>query len=275
MKLIDKEKLLDELTEIQSSTHMSTCLNKDECLAKRQMLSRVIDIVVKSQEINYQKENKALTLDEVRELKEGDVVWLKSNIDNSVQTIEFVEIVGEFFTYYAFGNEMLCTCFLTNMYKTCKIYRNKPEGGTEMNSTEIQDNGLTKLVMYGVGNGVGCTAANKAGKDISVSTKMTPEEIIKALRKACQGCGPTPCCEFEVLGNMAADLIEEFQEEYDIISAANIELESSLRNVVRCKDCKYSEWLKSEWLFQCCHPNRLTDNKKYSDDYCSNGERKE
>jgi hypothetical protein len=40
---------------------------------------------------------------------------------------------------------------------------------------------------------------------------ITADETVKALRKSCQGCGPTPCCEFEVLGDMAVDLIESLQ----------------------------------------------------------------
>ena len=71
--------------------------------------------------------NAPLTIEEVKALKKGDVVWLKYNNDHSVQTIEFAGIVGGFFTYYAFGNEMLCSCYLTNTHNACKIYRNKPE----------------------------------------------------------------------------------------------------------------------------------------------------
>lgn len=37
---------------------------------------------------------------------------------------------------------------------------------------------------------------------------MTQEEIVRALRHTCDGCNPTPCCEFEALGPEAADLIE-------------------------------------------------------------------
>lgn len=39
----------------------------------------------------------------------------------------------------------------------------------------------------------------------------TPEEIVRLLRDSCSGCDPTPCCEFEVLGPAAADLIESLQ----------------------------------------------------------------
>jgi hypothetical protein len=37
---------------------------------------------------------------------------------------------------------------------------------------------------------------------------MNAEQIVKALRNTCNGCNPTPCCEFEVLGDAAATLIE-------------------------------------------------------------------
>lgn len=41
---------------------------------------------------------------------------------------------------------------------------------------------------------------------------MTKEsEIVRALRHTCDGCNPTPCCEFEALGPEAADLIESLQ----------------------------------------------------------------
>jgi hypothetical protein len=41
---------------------------------------------------------------------------------------------------------------------------------------------------------------------------MTKEsEIVRALRHTCDGCNPTPCCEFEALGPEAAALIESLQ----------------------------------------------------------------
>ena len=42
---------------------------------------------------------------------------------------------------------------------------------------------------------------------------MTKEEIVRALRHTCDGCNPTPCCEFEALGPEAAELIEQLQSE--------------------------------------------------------------
>jgi hypothetical protein len=43
---------------------------------------------------------------------------------------------------------------------------------------------------------------------------MTQEsEIVRALRHTCDGCNPTPCCEFEALGPEAAELIEQLQSE--------------------------------------------------------------
>lgn len=40
---------------------------------------------------------------------------------------------------------------------------------------------------------------------------MNANEIVRALRNTCNGCNPTPCCEFEVLGPEAAELIESLQ----------------------------------------------------------------
>ena len=42
---------------------------------------------------------------------------------------------------------------------------------------------------------------------------MNANEIIKALRGACNQCNPTPCCEFEILGDEAADTIESLQKQ--------------------------------------------------------------
>ena len=33
-------------------------------------------------------------------------------------------------------------------------------------------------------------------------------EIVAALERACHDCNPTPCCEYEVLGKAAADMIK-------------------------------------------------------------------
>lgn len=40
---------------------------------------------------------------------------------------------------------------------------------------------------------------------------MNADKIVRALRKTCESCNPTPCCEFEALGPAAADLIESLQ----------------------------------------------------------------
>ena len=42
--LIEKEKLIEELINIQSATYMSTCLSQEECAGKRQMIARVIEL---------------------------------------------------------------------------------------------------------------------------------------------------------------------------------------------------------------------------------------
>lgn len=71
--------------------------------------------------------NNPLTLDEVKELKYGDIVWLKYIKDNYLQIIQFVEISGAFLTFDTFGNEMLCNRFFSGINKVYEIYRNKPE----------------------------------------------------------------------------------------------------------------------------------------------------
>lgn len=43
--------------------------------------------------------------------------------------------------------------------------------------------------------------------------ELNAEKIARALRSTCEGCNPTPCCEFEVLGPAAADLIESLTAE--------------------------------------------------------------
>jgi len=50
---------------------------------------------------------------------------------------------------------------------------------------------------------------------------MNANEIVRALRNSCSGCNPTPCCEFEVLGPEAADLIESLQAENKALREAS------------------------------------------------------
>lgn len=69
--------------------------------------------------------NNPLTLDEVKELKEGDVVWMKDNW--GVQVVKFAEVVGDFFTFFTFGSEMTCQRFLSSLNYVYTIYRNKPD----------------------------------------------------------------------------------------------------------------------------------------------------
>ena len=42
---------------------------------------------------------------------------------------------------------------------------------------------------------------------------MNHNEVVKALSNTCTGCNPTPCCEFEVLGQTAANMIETLRNE--------------------------------------------------------------
>lgn len=43
-------------------------------------------------------------------------------------------------------------------------------------------------------------------------------ELGKLLRNTCNGCNPTPCCEFETLGDEAADFIDELASAYTRIN---------------------------------------------------------
>ena len=60
---------------------------------------------------------------------------------------------------------------------------------------------------------------------------MTQEEIVRALRHTCDGCNPTPCCEFEALGPEAADLIESQAAENAAYRAENERLAADLKDM--------------------------------------------
>jgi hypothetical protein len=84
---------------------------------------------------------------------------------------------------------------------------------------------------------------------------MTQEEIVKALRNSCRDCNPTPCCEYEVLGSEAADLIEtltaraeraeagnkKLRQEIDITDAANTALEGALKQAEAERDAAIAD----------------------------------
>ena len=122
-----------------------------------------------------------------------------------------------------------------------------------------------------------------------VGRGMTPTEIVKHLRMACHDCNPAPCCEYEVLGSEAADLIEtltaraeraeaeskELRQEIDITDAANTALEGALKqaeaelkeavedinslrgNPAPCLICEFDD------LIGCCHKNHCNENNEY------------
>ena len=48
---------------------------------------------------------------------------------------------------------------------------------------------------------------------------MSAGELVAALRRACHDCNPTPCCEYETLGDAAADLIEAKEAELARVTA--------------------------------------------------------
>ncbi len=72
---------------------------------------------------------------------------------------------------------------------------------------------------------------------------MNINEIIKALRGTCDQCNPTPCCEFEVLGDEAAKLIEMLQlrlvELESKLSAAVDDLKHSEHDNGKCDYCRH------------------------------------
>ena len=91
-------------------------------------------------------ENKPLTLDEIRELKSGEVVWLEEHF--TTQAIEIDEVIisrfvaKDFFTFFSFGNDAPCRRFLTSLNTTYKIYRNKPDHIADV-SKKPEDEPLT------------------------------------------------------------------------------------------------------------------------------------
>ena len=124
MKLIDKDALIRNLCVNTKYGTYSECTDGSEVTFTSREIDRIID---EQPIISIISENNPLTLDEVKELKEGDVVWLKYINGNYPQPIQFAEISGEFLTYYTFGNELLCNRFFSGINKVCEIYRNKPE----------------------------------------------------------------------------------------------------------------------------------------------------
>ncbi len=54
---------------------------------------------------------------------------------------------------------------------------------------------------------------------MSIKPLIPPVEIVGRLRNTCNGCNPTPCCEFEALGPAAADLIESQSADIERLTA--------------------------------------------------------
>lgn len=105
---------------------LQSTIQNDETL-EHQLSSFDFDWLEKAKAALEKQINAPLTLDEVKELKYGDIVWLKYIKDNYLQIIQFVEISGTFLTFDTFGNEMLCNRFFSGINKVYEIYRNKPE----------------------------------------------------------------------------------------------------------------------------------------------------
>jgi hypothetical protein len=68
---------------------------------------------------------------------------------------------------------------------------------------------------------------------------MTADEIVRALRDSCAGCNPTPCCEFEVLGPDAADLIESLQSQLSESQRRERAAIKDLSQDAHCALCKH------------------------------------
>lgn len=68
---------------------------------------------------------------------------------------------------------------------------------------------------------------------------MSAGEIVAALRRACHDCNPTPCCEYETLGDAAADLIEAQRAELARLTA---ERDEALKDCSGyCATCAFVE----------------------------------
>lgn len=70
-------------------------------------------------------ENAPLTIDEVKELKEGDVVWMRYKSETI--PIQIDRIDDNDFLYNCFRNMMTYGQYICNINKTYSLYRHKPE----------------------------------------------------------------------------------------------------------------------------------------------------
>lgn len=91
---------------------------------------------------------------------------------------------------------------------------------------------------------------------------MTDKKLITALRKACQDCNPTPCCEYELLGREAADRIErlkkeifKYKEEAAKYKAERDKAVEDLADVADCITCKYDDVCENSNSQGCCNGN--------------------
>ena len=126
MKLIDKDALIRNLCVNTKYGTYSECTDGSEVTFTSREIDRIID---EQPIISIISENNQLTLDEVKELKEGDVVWLKR--DGGFVTIMIEEIVeynlDDFMVFFRFTDKVGCSLPISMLYKDYSIYRNKPE----------------------------------------------------------------------------------------------------------------------------------------------------
>ncbi len=92
-------------------------------------LNRLIEICDKERE-----GNNPLTLDEVKALKEGDMVWYKDT--KKVGVVEFYEVNDDMMIYYSFGDECKNFADLSVYGKTYYLYRNKPDHIADVSKKE-------------------------------------------------------------------------------------------------------------------------------------------
>lgn len=63
----------------------------------------------------------------------------------------------------------------------------------------------------------------------------------------------------------------DFEDAYEIVQNAP---SADVTEVVRCKDCRYSKFIKTYSKYMCDKYNGGRGELKYSNDFCSDGKRK-
>ena len=87
------------------------------------------ELIAENERLKSNSENNPLTLEEVKELKEGDMVWLKD--EYGIQTVEFSRIdnakYGAYIYYFMFDVAGIECHDLDYLNQTYFIYCNKPD----------------------------------------------------------------------------------------------------------------------------------------------------